>query len=129
MRGLLRRKIHLWRDSRGLSAVEFAVVTPILLMLLGGIIDLGNFYYISSTVTQAAETGARLAAVGKSAQVVSTIQSTYPGYQVAMTPTTPTPKNPVTVRVTAPVTFNFPMVSVFFPDNPTVTGQCVMYVE
>jgi hypothetical protein len=129
MRRLLRKKIRLWKDSDGLSAVEFAIVMPVLLVLLGGIIDMGNYYYIKSTVNQAAQTGARLAAVGQYGQVVSTIHSMYGDqYQVTLNPTTPVSGATVQVTVQAPVTFNFPVISAFFP-NQTATGQCVMYVE
>jgi uncharacterized membrane protein len=129
MKRLLRKKIHLWREAEGLSAVEFAIVMPVLLLMLGGIIDVGNYYYVKSTVNQAAETGARLAAVGQYTQVVSTIHSKYGDqYTVTLNPTTPISKGTVTVTVRTPVTFNFPFISSFFP-NQTATGQCVMYVE
>ena len=126
----LRRSVRLGRRQEGSAAVEFALVLPVLLMMLGGIIDMGNLYYIKSTASEAAEMGARLAAVKQFDLVVPTIQGTYDDqYQVSITPASFSAKGTVTVQVTVPVTFFFPMISVFFPSNPTVTGKCVMYME
>lgn len=48
--------------SRGQGLVEFALVIPIFLVMLFGIIDVGRYVYMSSTLSQAAREGARLAA-------------------------------------------------------------------
>lgn len=49
--------------SRGQALVELALVTPILLVLLLGAIDLGRLFYAQITVTNAAREGAMVAAV------------------------------------------------------------------
>ena len=46
--------------DRGAAAVEFALILPILLLLIGGIIDFGNLYYNQIIVSNAARDGARL---------------------------------------------------------------------
>ena len=53
------------RKSResGQSLVEFALVLPILLMLLCAIIDFGWFYYNQITLNNAAREGARFAVI------------------------------------------------------------------
>ena len=51
------------RGRRGQSLVEFALVVPILLLMLVGIIEFGRAWNISQTVTFAARQGARKAAV------------------------------------------------------------------
>lgn len=48
--------------DRGAAAVEFALILPILLLLIGGIIDFGNLYYNQIIVSNAARDGARLVA-------------------------------------------------------------------
>jgi len=48
---------------RGQSLVEFALVVPILLLMLVGIIEFGRAWNVSQTVTDAARQGARIAAV------------------------------------------------------------------
>jgi Flp pilus assembly protein TadG len=35
--------IRLWRDTRGVAAVEFAMILPILCLMLIGCVDFGNF--------------------------------------------------------------------------------------
>jgi len=59
-RGRLRR--HSPR-RRGQSLVEFALILPIFLVVLFGLIDLGRAVYMNSTLSQAAREGARLASV------------------------------------------------------------------
>ena len=55
---LLRR---VWRDQRGQSLVERALVLPLLLLLLAGIVDLGRAFYSHIAITNAAREGARRA--------------------------------------------------------------------
>ena len=55
---------HLPPD-RGAAAVEFALVFPLLLLIVFGIIDFGRALNAQITLTQAAREGARLAAVGQ----------------------------------------------------------------
>jgi hypothetical protein len=51
------------RRARGQGLVEFALVLPVFLLILFGVIDGGRFVYMSSTLSQAAREGARLGAV------------------------------------------------------------------
>ncbi|MGH7499556.1 MAG: TadE/TadG family type IV pilus assembly protein [Gemmatimonadales bacterium] len=48
---------------RGQSLVEFALVVPLLLLMLAGIIEFGRAWNMSQVVTDAARQGARTAAV------------------------------------------------------------------
>ncbi|MEX0710415.1 MAG: TadE family protein [Chloroflexota bacterium] len=49
--------------QRGQSLVEFALVFPIFILLVFGLIDMGRYAYVNSTISQAAREGARVAAV------------------------------------------------------------------
>ena len=49
--------------TRGQSLVEFALVLPVFLLLIFGIVDLGRFVYMNSTVSQAAREATRVASV------------------------------------------------------------------
>ncbi len=61
--------------DRGAAAVEFALVLPILLVLVFGIIDFGRAYMAQISLTQAAREGARLSALGRpSGEVTSRVQ-------------------------------------------------------
>jgi TadE-like protein len=54
---------HVGRGSQAQSLVEFVLILPIFLLLVFGIVDMGRFVYMNSTLSQAAREGARLAAV------------------------------------------------------------------
>lgn len=62
MTSRLRRRAD--RD-RGAVAVEFALLLPLLLLLIFGLIDFGRALNAQVTLTQAAREGARLAALGQ----------------------------------------------------------------
>lgn len=49
--------------ERGATAVEFGLVAPILLLLLGGIVEFSHMYNLQISVTQAAREAARTMAV------------------------------------------------------------------
>jgi Flp pilus assembly protein TadG len=49
--------------SRGQALVEFALVLPIFLLLLFGLIDVGRYVYVSNAFNQAAREAARTGAV------------------------------------------------------------------
>jgi Flp pilus assembly protein TadG len=74
--------------DRGAAAVEFALLLPVLLLLVFGIIDFGRALNAQITLTQAAREGSRLAALGES-NVVSGTQAAATGL------------NPVSVTVTS----------------------------
>ncbi len=61
---MVGRAIRNARDDAGAAAVEFALVLPILVMLLFGIMQFGIVYDAQITVDHAAREGARMAAVG-----------------------------------------------------------------
>jgi Flp pilus assembly protein TadG len=52
-----------WRDQRGQAVVEFAIVLPILMLIILGILYFGRYESYSTQMTQLAEQGARDAAV------------------------------------------------------------------
>lgn len=47
------------RDERGAAAVEFALVVPILLVLVLGIVDFGRLLFIANSLTAAVREGGR----------------------------------------------------------------------
>jgi len=57
---MARRGILTWlRNSRGASAVEFAIVAPIFLIMMFGIIEFGRAFWIKSTLQFAVEEAGR----------------------------------------------------------------------
>lgn len=51
------------RRQGGQGLVEFALVIPLFLLVMFGLIDVGRFVYLNSTLSQAAREGARLGSV------------------------------------------------------------------
>lgn len=60
---MMRLLRHLFRDKRASSAAEFALVLPLLLVLLFGIIDMGRFFWQLNETEKATQMGARMAIV------------------------------------------------------------------
>lgn len=51
------------RSERGAAAVEFALLVPILIMILLGIMEFGRAYNVQASLTNAAREGARSMAI------------------------------------------------------------------
>lgn len=97
--------------DRGAAAVEFALLLPVLLLLIFGVIDFGRALNAQITLTQAAREGARLDALGKpSATVVSGTQTAATGLSPVTVTVTACPANAgaaVNAVVNAKYTFSF----------------------
>ncbi len=50
-----------WRRTQGVAAVEFALLSTILIFIVAGIVDFGHAWYIQQKLTSASEVGARYA--------------------------------------------------------------------
>ena len=71
---------HRCQADRGAAAVEFALVLPVLVLLLFGIIEFGRGYNAKIELTGAVREGARQLALGKStAAVQAAVISAAPG--------------------------------------------------
>ena len=87
-----RRRSNDARD-RGAAAVEFALLLPMLLLLIFGIIDFGRALNAQITLTQAAREGARLESLDQP-NVVSRTQAAATGLSnVSVTVVTACPAN------------------------------------
>src|SRR3954449_1910837 len=98
--------------DRGATAVEFALLLPLLLLIVFGVVDFGRALNAKITLTQAAREGAGLAAVGKSnADVTSRAQAAstgLTGVTVAVNATCPANSTPGTdASVSTTYTFEF----------------------
>lgn len=69
---MISRRFRVWADESGASAVEFALLLPLLVLFLFGILQFGLFYYRAQGVEAAAREGARIAAIGGSPADVQT---------------------------------------------------------
>jgi Flp pilus assembly protein TadG len=107
MSRLRRHHVH---DDRGSVAVEFALVLPILLLVVFGIIDFGRMLNAQITLTQAAREGARWAALGQPG-VGTRVSNAAPALSpVSTTVVSTCPANAAVganAQVTASYTFSF----------------------
>jgi Flp pilus assembly protein TadG len=103
--------ISLIRQKRGQSVVEFALVIPILLLVLFGITEFGRAWATQNVLTSAAREGARLAVVTEPnvplvTQRVTTVCAAAGIAPTGITVVPPDPFDPER-RVTVTVTTNF----------------------
>lgn len=115
------------KGERGAVAVEFALIAPILLLLLAAILEFSYFYSLQISVTQAAREAARTMAVtndsskAKAAAVAGAPSISLLPANVGLSGSC-TPG--VTVQST--VTFSAPSLTGFFTPTITVTGRGAM---
>lgn len=108
---------RLAENRSGGSAVEFAILGPVLLSLLLGAIDVGRMFYVRQGLEYATEQGARyyaLNATSASSAITTYLQGQMPGgmgtgVSVAYTDTTSCNGNAAVTctKIEATYTFNF----------------------
>lgn len=121
LRGIARR---LRGGEKGQDYLEFAIIVPIFMLLVMGIVDFGRVFNTWMMVTHGAREGARYAAVGYSeADVVAHVEATTAGLAVTVTvnPAAPADRNPgdpVTVSVSTNVQLFSGFIASLLVDNP-----------
>jgi Flp pilus assembly protein TadG len=81
-------RIHTARSERGAAAVEFALVMPLLFLLVFGIIEFGFIFNKELSVTHAAREGVRVYALNGSASAAKTFAEAASGSTgITCTPT------------------------------------------
>jgi Flp pilus assembly protein TadG len=123
------------RDQKGQTAVEFALITPLLITILLGIIQMGIAFHNYVTITDAARAGARKAIVarftgGSTATTEQAVRAAASDLNqsklgVTVTPTTlTTAGSTVTVTATYPFTIVIPLLGLaVFSGNLTATAK------
>ncbi len=99
--------------DRGAALVEFALILPLLILLVFGVIEFGRGYHTKTTLTHAAREGVRVAAL-ESGDPASTVRAAAPNLDpgrigVTVTPSPCVPGQPVTVTVTYDHDYNIPL--------------------
>ncbi len=121
------------KKNRGQAMVEFALVLPILLLLLFGMIEFGRVFHEYLVVTHAAREGARVATLGGTdAEILSSVNIAADSVPatVIVPQGTRVRGSQVTVTVTSQVPIITPLFSAIIPQNPfPVSGTSIMRVE
>ena len=125
----LRKRRASGRRERGAAAVEFALVLPVLLLLVLGAIDWGWYFFLREVVTNAAREGARVGSVNQDGQAAAAAYLTRLGLtQGAAASNNGNVGGISTVRVT--VTYQGCSLTGFIPMVPTtITAQAQMRIE
>ncbi len=104
-----------WRDQRGAVAVEFALIVPVLAMLVFAIIEFGRGYNASVELTGAVREGARALALGQTVDdATAAVVAAAPGLDpVEVTSTTECPNadDRATLVATYALAYNIPLVA------------------
>jgi len=66
--------------ERGAAALEMAIVLPLLLILIGGIVDLGRLFFAEIMVTNAAREGVRMVVMGNPAIAADRARNSMPAF-------------------------------------------------
>jgi Flp pilus assembly protein TadG len=121
------------RGERGASAVEFALIVPLLVLLVIGIAEFGHAFQVQGTLSAAAREGVRTMALqndpGAARTAVraaaSSLNPPIGNGQIAISPAAcPANGGNTTVRVT--ISYPMPYLTGFFGSGLGLTGTGVM---
>jgi Flp pilus assembly protein TadG len=122
------------RDERGASAVEFAFLVPVLLLLVLGIAEFGHAFQVQGTLSAAAREGARVMALQNDPaaarravrDAAPTLDPAVADAQIAVTPAACPPTGTTTTNVRVTVDYPMPFLTDFFGADIDLTGTGVM---
>lgn len=126
------------RLRRAAAAVEFAIVAPLLVMLVLGMIEFGRMLMVQQILTNAAREGARKAVLpGATDSMVETTIDDYlgnadiSGFSRSISPSTTSAAGGTSIEVTVSVPYSdvtwVPVAS--FLGDKTLTAKCTMRKE
>ena len=121
------------RSERGASAVEFALIVPVLVLLVLGIVEFGRGFQVSGTLSAAAREGVRVMALQNDpaaarATVRATAASLDPTItdaQIVISPTS-CPQGTGSTLVRLRIDYDMPFLTGFFGAGVGLTGTGVM---
>lgn len=136
----LQRSCRMFRrNRRGAAAVEFAVILPVFVLLIFGMIEYGRMVMVQQVITNASREGARKAVLdGATTAQVETVVEEYlasgsiGGATVTVTPDPPSSAesgDPVTVAVSVPFNEVSWLPSPMYLGGKTLTATTAMRRE
>lgn len=128
------------KNQKGQTLVEFALILPIIIIILFGITEFGRAFYSYIVITNAAREGARAGVVGKSnAEIIEKVKQTAPlnppieDSDITITPSDKSARTPgvsLNVEVQYEVNLITPIISnVLGKDTIILKSKAVMRVE
>ena len=114
-------------DDRGATLVELALVLPILVLLVFGVVEFGRAYNAQVTLTHAAREGARVLALTRDAGAAETAAvgaaTSLDPAQLSVSTDPCNPGQPTAVELTYAFTYDIPLLG---SDTLNLTGKGVM---
>jgi hypothetical protein len=125
------------KDERGQSMVETALLLPILMLIMVGIIDLGRFIYSYAHLQMAAQETVRLGGLDQNDQAIMEFAHQYVNLgdkdklQIDITPNDVGRHSGdyVTVKLKYPFTLYTPLISTLFPSPLLIETDSTIRVE
>jgi Flp pilus assembly protein TadG len=127
-------RVNPLRDQRGASAVEFAFIVPLLIVLVLGIVEFGHAFQVQGTLSAAAREGVRAMALRNDPadaravvrDAAASLNPDVTDLQITIAPESceQTPAGNETVTVT--IEYPKPLLTGFFGASLDLTGTGVM---
>lgn len=125
------------KNQKGQALVEFALILPILLLLVMGILQFGMMLSTYLTIENASREGARKGITGSpDAEIRQIITDTSPSLNASNLSVSITPGDAarnsgdtITVRITYSYQLTVPIISSLFNNSVVLNGQTSMRVE
>ncbi|NEK60450.1 pilus assembly protein [Geodermatophilus sabuli] len=121
-------------DQRGAAAVEFAMIVPLLIVLVLGIAEFGHAFQVQGTLSAAAREGARAMALQNDPaaartavrNAAPTLDPAITNGQIAITPAACPMTGGGTTNVRVTISYPKPFLTDFFGASVDLTGTGVM---
>ena len=108
-----------FKKRQGQGIVEFALIVPVFLLLVFGILEVGRVLYAQLLVTEAAREGARAVAISGDRRQAAIVVAKFPGaYTTRVTPAPLIYGQNVSVEVSTTVEIITPMIGAILRPNP-----------
>jgi Flp pilus assembly protein TadG len=122
------------REQRGASAVEFAFIVPLLIVLVLGIAEFGHAFQVQGQLSAAAREGVRAMALQNDPALArsvvrdatSTLNPAITDAQITITPASCPQTAPVSSYVRVTINYRMPFLTNFFGSGIGLTGTGVM---
>ena len=122
------------RDEHGAGAVEFALIVPLLLVLVLGIAEFGHAFQVQGTLSAAAREGARVMALQNDPAAARaavrgatpTLDPAITDAQITISPAACPVNTAGTTLVELTIDYPMPFLTGFFGDGLDMTGTGVM---